>query len=292
MGKKLALPVACILLLASVAAAGVVVPTLLFRAQDHALLGAHEYPTATGTLALPLEEIAPVVATLYNIENTLDPAYTHLPVEDTAEADVLLSRMLGYSEALVAAGVLPAEFIAQAGDGTETTQEPFRYGHSVTSAGTEVIVFNSSLGVNAPYYLSYTIDMNTDLVVDIELGMPVDSATLAGRPRAMALAWLEYLGLAAAGDWQFFGGDEAAGMTVSDIATGGKVVARGISDSLRMECYVTWGVDMDLFSEKIVGEGEASFRLKSYRNRPDEWWNSYNILTATDEAITIESESG
>lgn len=277
MGRRAGALAAGILLLLGVAAAAVAVPTLLLRADDNALLNSpHAYPAATGTLALPPEELYPVVGALYAREDvSADPgAEDFTSIQSQDELDELLPRMWKYSEQLVSARVLP-EALFYYIEETVFAWEDLNFSRYIESAGIEVITANGG-GASADgvfNHLTYHVDMSTDLVVGIHIQLGVDAPFTLGENRAMAQAWLAYLGLDMAGDWRFFG-EEAEGHEAI-METGFDATARAISDSLRAECYVVWEVNGDTM---WGGASTLDYTLNTYHANSDEWWNSFNIL--------------
>lgn len=273
MGKKIAVTLACALLFAGLLAAAVAAPTLMFRAQDHALLSeTHEYPTGTGTLEVPAEELAPVLATLYNREGAAWQEPNYITLQSKEELDELLPRVLDYTAALFEAGVLTEGMFNYITDMLHT-RDTVNFTHYIENTGVEVITTNSGMGTQPPYYFTCQIDMNTDLVIGMEIHLPPEATFSGHLVRQQAEAWLTYLGLDMAGDWSFTGEQENWETPVEGDYAGGIATARGASDSLRMECYTSWYIQPNEDWEYAMGGvSSLSFSLVSYRNQTDPWW--------------------
>lgn len=282
LGRKIAATAACALLLCGVVAAAVAVPTLLFRVEDDALLNrSHEYPTGTGTLELPPEEVAPVLGAIYATEYVEGEIYqepNYLSKQSRGEMDTLLPRVWEYTEALMQAGALPGELYDYVVN-VILARETLNFTHYIESNGIEVITTNTGMGMSPPYYFSYNIDMNTGLVISCYFQLPSDAPYLIGVAEGLANSWLEYLGLA--GEWDFISAEAESYANGEQKNLG---AAQGFSDSLRLECYAHWSADPP---GSEWGSNMLLIGLNAYRGQTDEWWAEYRH-SRTSERLWAE----
>lgn len=203
-GKPLVL-VAAILITAAVVAVAALAPLLLFKVQDAELLGTpHAYPHTAGSLDFLPQEL-PVVRALYNVEeaqvtgNYTDQTY--LSVQSTQHRQTLLSRVEGYIESFVAAGVIQQEIQEYLAYRVFPSRD-LNFTHSVDSRGMEYITCHFGLGAESVHYITFTVVMSLDVVVYAEFFMPAETPFIASRANKMLSNYLAYLGIDIAGDWR------------------------------------------------------------------------------------------